>query len=417
MRLEANMFTETMTAGVSAVSDPSPVTPSPRVDARPANVMGVGRFFASQNFHFQTLRALMESPSGSADTNEVLETVKLIVDGDVESWYAAWSALSERVLALAESTSDKLSKGNAYMRAYNYQRTAEFLLPPEDPKRAPSWHKSLGYFDKGLTTLGIDCEPISVPYLGGKLRAHYFPGPAGADEKPLIVLVGGFDSVLEELFPFLGRPALARGYSVLAYEGPGQGQPLRDGLKFTPEWEKPTSAVLDAFLATHAKPKQIVLIGMSMGGYFAPRAAAFESRIDGVVAWDTCFDMGDAAAPIMQRAADPKLAGIPDVVWAYNNARWTMGTTTVDGTGRAMAQYSLAPVADRIRQHVLVMAGEVDHFIPFHQTADFEKALINAKSVTTRMFSRASGGGEHCQTGNLTLVHATIFDWLLAKFA
>jgi len=26
---------------------------------------------------------------------------------------------------------------------------------------------------------------------------------------------------------------------------------------------------------------------MSMGGYFAPRAAAFEERIDGVVAYDT----------------------------------------------------------------------------------------------------------------------------------
>ena len=130
------MFTET--TAVSAVSDPRPITATPRVEAPPAKSMGVGRFFGSQNFHFQTLRALMESPSGSADTNEVLETVKLIADGDVESWYTAWSALAERVLALAESTSDKLSKGNAYMRAYNYQRTAEFLLPPEDTKRPPS---------------------------------------------------------------------------------------------------------------------------------------------------------------------------------------------------------------------------------------------------------------------------------------
>jgi len=403
------------------LADPSAVTttahtPVPPAGTIPAHGTGNGRFFGTQNFHFQTLRALMEAPSGSADINEVLETVKLITDGDVQGWYTAWAALADRVLALAESTDDQISKRNAYMRAYNYQRTAEFLLPPEDPKRPSSWTKSLTYFEKGLEISGVRCERLKVPYREGNLRAHYFPGAPGSEDKPLIMLVGGFDSVLEELYPFLGKAALARGYSVLAYEGPGQGQPLRDGLKFTPEWEKPTGGVLDAFLATHAKPKQIVLIGMSMGGYFAPRVAAFDERINGVVAWDTLFDFVDAAAPIFNLAASPIGATIPDVLWGYNNARWTAGTSRLEDTVKAFAAYTLAPVADRIRQHVLIMAGEVDHFIPFHQTADFAQALINAKSVTIKTFNRISGGGEHCQTGNLTLVHATIFDWVQRKF-
>jgi pimeloyl-ACP methyl ester carboxylesterase len=400
------------------LGDPNIVTTAgparvPGASAIAAQGMGHGRFFGTQNFHFQTLRALMEAPSGSADINEVLETVKLIADGDAQSWYTAWAAMADRVLALAECTDDPISESNAYMRAYNYQRTAEFVLPPEDPKRSTSWKKSQALFAKGLEVSGVGCERISIPYQGGSLRAHYFQGTPG---KPLIMLVGGFDSVLEELYPFLGKPALARGYSVLAYEGPGQGQPLRDGLKFTPEWEKPTGAVLDTFLTTHAKPEQIVLIGMSMGGYLAPRAAAFDERIDGVVAWDTLFDFGDAAASIFRLAGDPTGAKIPDVVWAYNNARWTAGTSHVEDTAKAFAAYTLAPVADRIRQHVLIMAGEVDHFVPRHQTTDFEEALVNARSVTTKMFSRISGGGEHCQTGNLTLVHATIFDWLRRRF-
>jgi pimeloyl-ACP methyl ester carboxylesterase len=391
-------------------------TPEPRNPPQPPRTMGVGRFFATQNFHFQTLRALMESPSGSADTNEILETVKLIADGDAQSWYTAWDAMADRVLALAESTNDTISKSNAYMRAHNYQRTAEFVLSPDDPKRPASWKKSRACFDKGIETSSVSCERISVPYQDANQRAHYFRGRPGAAHKPLIMLVGGFDSILEELYPFLGKAALERGYSVLAYEGPGQGQVLRDGLTFTPEWEKPTGAVLDAFLRTHPEPQQIVLIGMSMGGYFAPRAAAFESRIDGVVAWDTLFDFANAAEPIMKLAADPMGSRIPDIVWAYNNARWTMGTSSVEDTVNAGAAYTLAPVADRIRQHVLIMAGEVDHFVPLHQTADFEKSLVNAKSVTTRTFSRISGGGEHCQTGNLTLVHATIFDWVQSTF-
>jgi pimeloyl-ACP methyl ester carboxylesterase len=392
------------------------LVPGPNAVPQPAMRLGIGRFFVTENFHFQTLRALMEIPAGSADTNEVLETLKLIVDGDVQSWYAAWSAMSDRVFMLAERTIDRISKGNAYLRSHNYQRTAEFLLPPSDPKRPPSWTKSLSLFEKGLEVLGVKCECISIPYEGGKLRAHYFPGGPGSETKPLIVLVGGFDSILEELYPMLGKATLDRGYSVLAYEGPGQGQVLRDGMKFTHEWEKPTAAVLDEFLRTHARPQQIVLIGMSLGGYFAPRAAAFEKRIDGVVAWDVCYDFGECARLFMDAARDPEVRKGADFVWTTGNGVWAAGLDGVEQMAQGFAPYTLAPVADRITQPVLIMAGEVDHGIPLHQATDFQKALVNAKSVTLRIFDRASGGGEHCQTGNSTLVHATIFDWLIEKF-
>src|SRR5206468_6515245 len=91
------------------------------------------------------------------------------------------------------------------------------------------------------------------------------------------------------------------------------GQALRKyGLTYTVEWEKPNSAVLDEFLGTHAKPSKIVLFGMNMGGYFAPRAAAFEDRIDGVVAFDTLFDFSEPAARLLQAARNPVAAKNPD---------------------------------------------------------------------------------------------------------
>ena len=64
----------------------------------------------------------------------------------------------------------------------------------------------------------------------------------------------------------------------------------------------------------------------------------------------------------------------------------------------------------------MILAGADDHFIPFHQLADFEKSLVNARSVTTRIFDGPSGGAEHCQCGNTSLVHAAVFDWLLEEF-
>ena len=87
------------------------------------------------------------------------------------------------------------------MRASPYQRTAEFLLPPNDPRRPESFEKTQGYFLKGLDTLGVRYECITVPYGAGSLRALYFPGPQGAETKPLIMFGGGFDSILEGYYP------------------------------------------------------------------------------------------------------------------------------------------------------------------------------------------------------------------------
>ena len=154
-----------------------------------------------------------------------------------------------------------------------------------------------------------------------------------------------------------------------------------------------------------------------MGGYLASRAAAFEPRIDGVVAYDVFFDLHECAVRIMSGVKQNPLAlKDPGVSWAYHNALWTMGTTNPDDTLEAFSHYKLAPVADRIRQDVLILAGKEDHFIPLHQAADFEKSQANARSVTTRVFDRPTGGAEHCQCGNTSLVHAAVFDWLLDSF-
>jgi alpha-beta hydrolase superfamily lysophospholipase len=159
-------------------------------------------------------------------------------------------------------------------------------LPWNDPKRPATFDLTRKVFYEGLDTLGVAYEKIDVPYGANQLKAVYYHAPKPVDG-PLIVFCGGYDTIVEELYFFLAASATSRGYSVLTFDGPGQGAPLREqGLQFIPEWEKPTSAVLDAFLATHARPEKTVLIGLSMGGYLAPRAAAFESRIDGVVSYD-----------------------------------------------------------------------------------------------------------------------------------
>jgi len=81
-----------------------------------------------------------------------------------------------------------------------------------------------------------------------------------------------------------------------------------------------------------------------------------------------------------------------------------------------MQKFNLTGVAQRIKSDVLILAGTEDHFVPFDQVATLEKALTAARSITTRIYDRASGGAEHCQLGAQTLWHADFFDWMSAKF-
>jgi alpha-beta hydrolase superfamily lysophospholipase len=394
---------------------------------------GQDRFFRDQTYHHAVMRALNQVVGGGADISEVLQAITDVRAGDEQSWCAAWGALAERNLARADSVHNRQSRGEALLRAHTYYARAQFYLPPDDPKRSTIYPRCRNAFYDGLDTLGVAYEKIDVPYGAYRLNAVYYPA-ASPISGPLIVFHGGYDTMVEELYFFLAAAANSRGYSVLTFDGPGQGQPLREyGLRFTHEWEKPTSAVLDTFLAAHPRPDKIVLIGLSMGGYLAPRAAAFEPRIDGVVSYDIFFDMHDAlqatlapAAGVLRRTkmdrVVDRLAAVrsrvdPGVKWGLANANWTLGAAGLTEMLDIAKHYTLAGVAERITQDVLILAGTDDQFVPAHQICQYQRALVNARSVTTKIYDRASGGHEHSQLGATTLWQADFFDWIDDKFS
>jgi pimeloyl-ACP methyl ester carboxylesterase len=379
--------------------------------------LGNRRLFADPAYHFQALRVLNDVASGGADVTEVLETIGVIHGGDAGGWYDAWAATAKRNFDRAEGTRDPVSKGLAYLRAHTYWRTAEFLLKAEDIRRPSAWTSQVDAFDRGLNALGVVHERMSVPYEKGALRTIFYPGPPGWQTKPLIAFVGGEDSTLEELYFVLVPAAYRRGYGVLTYEGPGQGAALREhGLFFTAEWEKPNAAVFDAYLGTHAKPPSIVLVGMSMGGYFAPRAAAFEPRIDGVVSYDVCYDVAEIVRHFAALARDPATSGASGVAGLIDSVRWTFGVQTLEEVIERSSGYSLVDVVGRISCDVLVLGGTEDEFVPFAQAAAYVEALTGARSVEKAIYDRASGGAEHCQEGAGTLWQGTFFDWLPRRF-
>ncbi|WP_129113469.1 alpha/beta hydrolase family protein [Halegenticoccus tardaugens] len=389
--------------------------------------------FSGRAFDYQTLRAVAYTTFGGAEPGEVLTTVDRIDEGDTEAWHAEWRRTAERVersaAAAAAAGNDRTARA-AYFRAHNYHRSAEFFLPAADPRRRPAYEKSRAAFRAGAERLDAPVRRLDVPYEDTTLPGYLF---LPSDETPVIepyrtiVCVGGFDSVAEELFFLCGVPeALARGYAVVLFDGPGQGAPLREqGLTARPDWERVVGPVLDALGEHDAVESQGVgLVGASFGGYYAPRAAAFEDRIAACVAFDHMHDLWRAAsyenprlASVVARAPDAIVNGFATFAarvsvesrWLMENSKWVFGVTSAAEFQRTLPRYSLSGVAGEIDCPTLVLAGEDDHFVPLALAQEFVDEL--AGPTTLRVFRTEEGAGEHCQVGNLRLATGVIYDW------
>ncbi len=327
----------------------------------------------------------------------------------------------DEFLALAESA---LAQGRRLPAAY-YYRSAEFFMREDDPRKTPTRRKFLELLCKEL---GIaDKAYYKVPYPEGGSTA-YLPAYSFTADNPrgTLVVHGGFDSYIEEFFPILLH-LRDQGYSVVCFEGPGQGGALRDShLLLTHEWHKPVKAVLDYF-----KLEDVTLMGISMGGCLALRAAAFEPRISRVVAYDVFLDWMDTTlsklkpiAPLIRLLLKTHAEGAFNAVlaaimqkstlfdWAMQQAMLVMGVSTSFDVFRLSRFYTTRDISALVKQDVLLMAGAEDHVIPLVHFKEQASILNNARSVTARLFTREEQAQNHCQIGNLGLAVEVITDWI-----
>ena len=237
-----------------------------------------------------------------------------------------------------------------------------------------------------------------------------------------MLLHGGFDSLIEEFYAIWQRLAHA-GFDVIAFEGPGQGGArILGGLTFDHDWEKPVGAVLD-----HFRLQSAALVGISMGGYWALRAAGREPRIDRVVSWPPVYDW-------LRRLPSTARTPVGTMLRHRQFMRWSVRTRArLVPTLRFIVNQTLylidsddpADVVDwflnmnpdhlgseRVSQDVLLLCGEHDAFQPPALTRSQAKALTAARSVTVRMFTEAEHAAQHCQIGNLDLACRVLTTWL-----
>ncbi|MFC1589861.1 alpha/beta hydrolase family protein [Candidatus Omnitrophota bacterium] len=387
--------------------------------------------FKDENFIFEFIRAIGYAYEKGADIGECVDTARRIKDSDDVSWYNEWLKTADRLFSFAqkmESEGDSVSAKEAYMRASNYYRAAGFFLRTQDslPKALSSWKRSRESFQKALAYMP-DIERVSIPYMDTTLPG-YFMKTANSKGKtpPLLIVHTGFDGTGEELYFEVGAAALSRGYNCLLFEGPGQGEVIRiQKIPFRYDWEKVVTPVVDYALARpDVDPDSIALMGISMGGYLAPRAVAFEHRIKACVANGGVYDFAaslynnlpDKLLVLVREDPEQFNAEIEKVMeksagirWFFNNGMWTFQASSPADFVIKMSDYTLKDVAGQIRCDMLVIDGEGDVFLK-GQGKKLYEALTCPKTYT--LFTREETAQAHCQAGSTAISNEIIFNWL-----
>jgi pimeloyl-ACP methyl ester carboxylesterase len=365
--------------------------------------VGYHNFHSNQLFDFTLNRW---HSIGYARLNDLLEVGKKI------RGYADWKPEMIRIgrKALEESR---------FMHATIYYRSAEFFTLPADPEKELLYDQFIELFDKAFQE--DEMQRIKIPYKGSNLSVIKVL-PSGKS-KGTILLHGGMDSFLEEWYLMMKYIA-ARGYEVIGFEGPGQGASLiKGGIPFDIRWEKPTSEILDYF-----NLDQVTLIGLSVGGWLCLRAAAFESRIKRVIAsGHTIHYMDIPPAPIawmfeffmrfenlFNKSSYWKMRRNIRMKWEISQQMHITKSKTPLEAARKMA-ISLSKKnmhAERIKQDVLFFSGKNDHFIPIRLHKRQVNALINANTVTDKIFTKEDHAQNHCQIGNIQLALDTMILWM-----
>ncbi|MBU2551281.1 MAG: alpha/beta hydrolase [Proteobacteria bacterium] len=371
--------------------------------------MAYKQFVPLVNLNFQINRLLTYGEAACRE-EELWEAAQGLQTFDYKAWYREWHNLALR----AEGD------GRILHAAY-YHRLSEFFLPDDVPEKQTSYQDFRRCFYQAVDTTRFD--QIEVPYEGHVLPVLRINA---ADPKAVVLLHGGFDSFVEEFYPALHR-LTDNGYSLVVFEGPGQGRALRDGLKMNHDWEKPVGAVLD-----HLGLDDAPLIGVSLGGYLALRAAAFEPRISRVVAYDVVYDalecftssvpepMGSELRRMIEEGRKEEVNALFEALrrdndlvdWVLTHGMYITGQVSPFDYFHYFLNFNTRDISRLIRQDVLLLAGEHDHFVPLDMYYKQKDALTRARSVRGRIFTAAEGGDQHCQVGNVDLAFKEMLEWL-----
>lgn len=272
-----------------------------------------------------------------------------------DDWLDAWTATADGHRRQAEEARDAghdVTAGDAFARAAAAYHFAKFVWVVDVERNHATTRKAIAALAAAHALLDPTAERIEAPLDGARIAGNLRRPPA-PERPPLVVLIPGLDSTKEEFFTWEAT-FLRRGMATLSMDGPGQGE-SGFALPIRPDYEVAVAAMLDALgPRDDVDLGRVGAAGVSMGGYYAPRAAAFEPRIGAVAGVSGPYDMS------------ANWDGLPALT--RETLQHHAGAASPEEARRRAAGLSLAGVAERIAQPALIVTGRLDRLIPWEDT-------------------------------------------------
>lgn len=393
--------------------------------------MSILPFFTADDFDFAARTALGHAGMGTSDVGPVLATLARVTDGDPESWFVAWHEQAERFSRAADEAE---KAGRVRTAAAHHLSASEFHDQSlafvdgmaDQSVLLPTFRAHREAWDRFVAASQGTHLPVPVPYQGDTMPGYLFrPGADGA-ARPTLVVTNGSDGALSGLWASAIRPGLDRGWNVFVFDGPGQQSMLFErGIPFRPDWEAVLTPVIDMLVARPDVDADALLgYAISQGGYWLPRALAFEHRLvaavvdGGVVSvartWNdhippellalvTAGKRDEVDAAMSQGPADP----VQERVFAFR-AKPYGGETPYD-VFAAVQAYTLVGLTDRITTPLLVTDPDDEGFFP-GQPAELAR-LLGDRAELVR-FTAEQGANGHCEPMARDLAGMVFTDFL-----
>ncbi|HZD66832.1 MAG TPA: hypothetical protein VE152_12100, partial [Acidimicrobiales bacterium] len=288
------------------------------------------------------------------------------------------------------------------------------------------WTEHRGCWDRAVALFEPPARRVAIPYEHTTLEGYLFRVDESGARRPLVILNNGSDGPVSAMWA-QGAAGVARGYNCLTFDGPGQNAALvRQHLFFRPDWEAVLSPVVDYALSLdEVDPDRLAVVGVSQGGFWVPRAVAFEHRIAAAVADPGVWDVGtvwrDRLPGGMRRHLDrgDRASFERDMAMAQHVSRQRhgelsfrmrpFGIPSLYDLYQALRAYTLDDVVAGIRCPMLVCDPDNEQFWP-GQSRRLYDALPGPKALAA--FPASEGSDGHCEPRSPAIRNQRVFDWL-----
>jgi dienelactone hydrolase len=365
------------------------------------------------------LICLSGAPWTGVEIDEVNRVGRALRDkvGDDDAWFDEWVRMGDKVVARGrdeEQQGHRLTAAACFMRAQRYYQTGERFLQPKSQRGMDVYMKSVELFREAAGAIRRPrIEPVDVPYEDTSLPAllvHPDPEVNGARPAPAMVFFDGFDVTKELQYGYGVADLAARGVGCLIVDGPGNGESVRfRNLPLIAETERYASPVYD-YLAGRPEfdSQRIGVMALSLGGYYAPRAASLEPRFACCVAWGAQWDYHEVWARRLEQLAS---GAVLSLSVPPEHLQWVFGVASNEAALKVLEGFRLDGIVQKMKCPFLLVHGGGDEQIPL-ATAQKCFDAVGSKRKTFKVFTREEGGFHHCQVDNITIGVHYMWDWI-----